>query len=110
MNDVKDEKNIHLRSERKEKLLLLETMILRRPSDGYGYVFHYINRLYVQDHQFINDQNGTIHSTVNCISYITFIPGIRSHLFHVVVIASNQGDFYTNYRYIRLQFDLQLVV
>ena len=94
----------------KKKLLLLETMILPRPTDGYGYVFHYINRLYVQDHQFINDQNGTIHSMVNCISYITFIPGIRSHLFHVVVIASNQGDFYTNYRYIRLRFDLQLVV
>ena len=75
MNDVKDEKNIHLRSEREEKLLLLETMIPRRLSDGYGYVFHYINRLSVQDHQFINDQNGTIHSTVNCISYITFIPG-----------------------------------
>ena len=87
MNDVKDEKNIHLRSEREEKLLLLETMILRRPSDGYGYVFHYINRLCVQDHQFINDQNGTIHSMVNCISYITFIPGIGSHVFHRIVMA-----------------------
>ena len=73
MNDVKDEKNIHLRSVQEKKALLQETTFLRRPADGYGYVFHYINRFCVQDHQFINDQNGTIRYTVNCTFYITFI-------------------------------------
>ena len=60
MNDVKDEKNIHLRSVR-EKTAFSGNGVSKRPSDGYEYVFHYINRLLcVQDHQFSNDQNGRI--------------------------------------------------
>ena len=74
MNDVKDEKNIHLRSVQEEKSAFAGNDVSKKTSWWiWIYVFHYINRFCVQDHQFINDQNGTIRYTVNCTSYITFI-------------------------------------